>query len=123
MIDLIKDHSPYWVCFLLLTIGLYGMILKTNLMKKVIGLTIFQASIVLLFIAAAYKEGGTVPVYDAQFPADNPDLYVNPLPHALMLTAIVVGVAIIGVALSLLIRIFEAYGTLDEKPLHEEMKK
>lgn len=122
MTELIQGYTAYWMCFLLLTIGLYGMIMKRNYIKKVIGMTIFQAAIILFFILAAYKSGGTVPVSDAAIPTSTADSYVNPLPHALMLTAIVVGVATVGVALSLLIRIFQGYGTLDEETLREKMK-
>lgn len=110
------------MCFLLITLGLYGMVLKRNYIKKVIGMTIFQAAIILLFILAAYKEGATVPVLDKANVGENPEAYVNPLPHALMLTAIVVGVATVGVALSLLIRIYKGFGTVDEDPLRENMR-
>ena len=110
------------MCFLLITLGLYGMVLKRNYMKKVIGMTIFQAAIILLFIMTAYKEGATVPVLDKAQVGENPDAYVNPLPHALMLTAIVVGVATVGVALSLMMRIHKGFGTIDEDQLREEMR-
>ena len=122
MTDFLHDHGAYVMCFLLITLGLYGMVLKRNYIKKVIGMTIFQAAIILLFILAAYKEGATVPVLDKANVGENPEAYVNPLPHALMLTAIVVGVATVGVALSLLIRIYKGFGTVDEDPLRENMR-
>ncbi len=122
MSELFSGYAAYWMCFLVMTLGLYGMLMKRNYVKKVIGMTIFQAAIILLFIAAAYKEGGTVPVIDENISTNTPHLYVNPLPHALMLTAIVVGVATVGVALSLLIRVYEGFGTLDEADLKEKMK-
>lgn len=122
MPDLFHGYAAYLMCFLVLTIGLYGMLMKRNYVKKVIGMTVFQAAIILFFIIAGYKEDGTVPVRDATISTDHVDSYINPLPHALMLTAIVVGVATVGVALSLLIRIHVRYGTLDEDTLGDKMQ-
>lgn len=122
MFDLFHDNAAYWVCALILTIGLYGMLVKKNYIKKVIGMTIFQAAIILFFIIAAFKENGTVPVRDPQLSTEQVDAYINPLPHALMLTAIVVGVATVGVALSLLIRVYARYKTLDEDALGDQLK-
>ena len=123
MIELIESYFAYWMCFLLLTVGLYGMLFKENLLKKVIGLTIFQASIILFFIIIAFKDGSTVPIYDESFSERGPLGYINPLPHALMLTAIVVGVATVGVALALLMRVHRAFGTIDESTLWKELRK
>lgn len=123
MIEQFGSHGPYWMCFLVLTIGLYGVLMKPNLVRKVIGLSIFQAAIILFFVIAAYKEGAGVPVLNKEIGADAVDKYMNPLPHTLMLTAIVVGVATVGVALALLIQIHRSYGTLDEDKLQERMKK
>ncbi|HKJ90525.1 MAG TPA: cation:proton antiporter subunit C [Oceanipulchritudo sp.] len=123
MIELIESYYAYWMCFLLLTVGLYGMLFKENLLKKVIGLSIFQASIILFFIIVAFKDGSTVPIYDASFSERGPLGYINPLPHALMLTAIVVGVATVGVALALLLRIHKAFGTIDESTLWKDLRK
>lgn len=122
MIELLRDYFAYWSCFLLLTVGLYGMLIKRNLVKKVIGMSIFQSSIILFFIVLAYKSGATVPDFDARLADQEAAAYINPLPHALMLTAIVVGVATIGVALALLIRVYQGYGTLDEDVLRKKMK-
>lgn len=122
MTEYFSSHSPYWMCFLVLTVGLYGMLFKRNLVRKVIGLTIFQAAIILFFVIAAYKEGAGVPVLNKAIGADAVDQYMNPLPHTLMLTAIVVGVATVGVALALLIQIHRSYGTLDEDEIRERMK-
>jgi multicomponent Na+:H+ antiporter subunit C len=122
MVDLIRDYFAYWSCFLLLTVGLYGMLHKRNLVKKIIGMSIFQSAIILFFIVLAYKTGGTVPDFDERFGDQNVAAYINPLPHALMLTAIVVSVATVGVALALLIRVYQGYGTLDEDTLRERMK-
>lgn len=121
MIEIIEGWFAYWVCFLLLTIGLYGIICKRNLLKKVIGLTYFQAAIILFFIIVAFKDQGTVPV---QLHSDGPPPagYINPLPHALMLTAIVVGVATVGVALSLLLKVYARFQTVDESTLQEKLR-
>lgn len=114
---------PYLFTIVLLLIGLYGMLVKQNMMKKVFGMNIFQGAIILFFIVHAYKYGATVPVLDAAIGTDA-SRYVNPIPHGLMLTAIVVSVATTGVALALLIRIYRTFGTIDEKDLlarlHEE---
>lgn len=123
MPELFHDYAVYWMGFLLLTFGLYGMMAKRNYLKKVIALTVFQAAIILFFVSAGYKEGGTVPVLDPEIGASNADAYINPLPHTLMLTAIVVGVASVGVAMALLIRVYDGFGTLDEDELREKMKK
>lgn len=123
MPEMVQTHFSYWMCFLLLAIGLYGVLMKKNLMKKVIGLTIFQASIILLFIILAFKDGGTVPIYNEKVYGSEAAAYINPLPHALMLTAIVVGVATVGVALALLMRVYESFGTIDESDLWKELRK
>jgi multicomponent Na+:H+ antiporter subunit C len=123
MIDPVLDYYPYWFIFALSGIGLYGMMLKRNLVKKLIGMTIFQMSIILLFIVGAYKEPpATVPVRDPAWPVEDAAAYINPLPHTLMLTAIVVGVATVGLALALTILIHRRFGTLDEPELTERMK-
>lgn len=122
MIEVIQQHYPYWVVLTLLVVGLSGMLLKRNLMKKVIGMTIFQSAIILFFILSAFKSDATVPIYDESIGVGDPGRYINPLPHTLMLTAIVVGVAIVGVALALLIVIYRTYGTLEEPILAKRMK-
>ncbi len=121
-IESMQGHYPYWVVLTLLVIGLWGMLLKRNLLKKVIAMTIFQTAIILFFIQSAFKRNATVPIYDEALGAADPTLYINPLPHTLMLTAIVVGVASVGVSLALLIRIYRTYGTLEEPALVERMK-
>ncbi len=120
--ELAGTHYVYWTAMALLGIGLYGMLVKRNLVLKVIGLNIFQSAIVLLWIAAAYKRDATVPVLDQSIPVADPALYMNPLPQTLMLTAIVVGVAITGVAFALLVAIHERFGTLEEDELLERMR-
>ncbi|RJP60632.1 MAG: NADH-quinone oxidoreductase subunit J [Ignavibacteriales bacterium] len=122
MFDFIAGHYDYWFIILLLVIGLYGMTVKKNLVKKLIGMTIFQAAIILFYISSAIKIDATVPIIIENLSAENPANYINPLPHALMLTAIVVGVATVGVAFALLILIYKNYKTLDETELIELMK-
>jgi multicomponent Na+:H+ antiporter subunit C len=108
-------------------VGLYGMMAKNNLMKKLIGMNIFQWSIILYYISIGAKKGGTVPIimdtHSAAGQAIRAIDYINPLPHVLMLTAIVVGVATTGIALALLIIIYKKYGTLEEDEVIEALKK
>ncbi len=122
MFDFIAGHYDYWFIIALLVIGLYGMIMKKNLVKKLIGMTIFQAAILLFYISGAIKADATVPILTDAISNSNTANYINPLPHALMLTAIVVGVATVGVAFALLIMIYNRYRTLDEQELIERMK-
>jgi multicomponent Na+:H+ antiporter subunit C len=122
MIEFIQGYYAYWAIVMLMLIGLYGMLLKRNLVKKLIGMTILQASVILLFVASGTKWNGTVPILDASRSVDDPALYINPLPHTLMLTAIVVGVATLGVAFALLISVYRRYRTLDEETLLKQMQ-
>jgi multicomponent Na+:H+ antiporter subunit C len=102
-------HYNYHLAIILAMIGLYTMISRTNLVKKVAGLNIFQVSVFILFISLGVLDGGTVPILQEGHTA-----YSNPLPHVLILTAIVVGVATTALALALIVRINEAYGTVEE---------
>lgn len=122
MFDFFTGHYAYWFTLLLLCVGLYGILFKKNLVKKTIGLTILQTSVVLFFVSIASKWDATVPVRDANIPVEQVANYLNPLPHTLMLTAIVVGVATLGVAFTLLIAIYNRYGTLDEQELLEKIQ-
>jgi multicomponent Na+:H+ antiporter subunit C len=105
----------YWVVIVLMMTGLYVVIAKGNLLKKVIGLGIFQVSVIMFYVSMGKVRGGTAPIVAEGF-----ELYSNPLPHVLMLTAIVVGVATSAVALSLIVRIQEAYGTIEEDEIREQ---
>jgi multicomponent Na+:H+ antiporter subunit C len=122
MLDFFLGHYAYWFTVILLCVGLYGMIFKKNLIKKTIGLAIFQISVVLYFVSIGSKWDATVPVRDPGIPVDQVANYLNPLPHTLMLTAIVVGVAILGVAFTLLMAIYNRYETLDEQELLEKIQ-
>jgi len=99
----------YWVVVILMMAGLYIMIARYNLIKKMIGLGVFQTSIFYLYITIGKVRGGTAPIL-----VDGTELYSNPLPHVLILTAIVVGVATTAVALALIVRIYEQYDTIEE---------
>ncbi len=122
MVDFFTGHYAYWFTLILLCVGLYGIIYKRNLVKKTIGLAILQASVVLFFVSIASKWGATVTVIDKNIPVEQVENYLNPLPHTLMLTAIVVGVATLGVAFTLMIAIYNRYGTLDEQELLDKIQ-
>ena len=112
----------YWISVLLMLIGFYAIIAKDNLIKKIIGLNIFQTAIFLFFISLAAVKGGTAPIVSEEMISKG-YVYVNPLPHVLILTAIVVAVATTAVALSLIIRINEEYGTIEESEILEKLKE
>jgi multicomponent Na+:H+ antiporter subunit C len=108
------------VAVALLMIGLYTMIAHRNLLKKLVGMTIFQTAIMLFFLLTSVKRNGTLPIVPRGAPDPSP--YMNPLPHALILTAIVVMVATTGVALAMLIRLYAAYGSLEEDVIAERVR-
>jgi multicomponent Na+:H+ antiporter subunit C len=115
-IDLFLSRYEYWMTGVLLLIGFHAMITKRNLVKKLIGLNVLQSAIILFFISLSLKPGGSVPITPHHAVAGS-QMYMSPLPHVLMLTAIVVMVSTSGVAFALVIRIFRRYGTLDESQL------
>ena len=118
MTDFVLQHFNYWVVIVLMMIGMYTVISRGHLLKKVIGLNIFQTSVFILYISIGYIEGGTVPIVAGQVVGNTGDVvYANPLPHVLILTAIVVGVSTTALALALIIRIRDAYGTLEENDI------
>jgi multicomponent Na+:H+ antiporter subunit C len=104
----------YWVFALLLMIGLYAVIAKPNLVKKLLGLSIFQAAVFLLFISMGKVEGGTAPIIQH---GGEPQIFSNPLPHVLILTAIVVGISTIALGLAITVRIRQEYGTIEENEI------
>jgi multicomponent Na+:H+ antiporter subunit C len=116
MAELFLARYIYVLVVVLLAIGLYGMLVRRNLVKKVIGMMIFQTAIFLFFIEGSVKDGASAPVIDPELGSD-PTQYVNPLPHLLILTAIVVGVAVVGVAFALLFKLHRQFGTLDEEAI------
>ena len=103
------SHFTYFITIFLMVAGLFIVTSRTNLIKKLIGLGIFQTSVYLLYIAPAKLVGGTAPILSDAF-----TVYSNPLPHVLILTAIVVGVATLALGLALVVRIREAYDTIEE---------
>ena len=103
------EHYNYVVTIVLMVAGLYIVIARGNMIKKLIGLMLFQTSVYLLYIAPGKLIGGTAPIV-----APGYDVYSNPLPHVLILTAIVVGIATLALGLALVVRIREAYGSIEE---------
>ena len=102
----------YWIVIFLMMSGFYVVIARGNLVKKLVGLNIFQASVFIFYITMGKVSGGTAPII-----AEGVTVYSNPLPHVLILTAIVVGVATTALGLSFVVRINEAYGTVEEDDL------
>ncbi len=102
----------YWIVIVLMMAGFYVVIAQGNLVKKVVGLNIFQVSVFVFYISMGKIKGGTAPILD-----DGIEIYTNPLPHVLILTAIVVGVATTALALALVVRIHDAYGTIEEEEI------
>ena len=105
----------YWIVIFLMMTGFYIVMSSGNLIKKILGLNIFQASVFLLYISMGKISGGTAPIF-----AGNASSYSNPLPHVLILTAIVVGIATTALGLGLVVRIREAYGTIEEEEIHRQ---
>lgn len=116
-VEFFVGHYYHVVFVLLLGVGVYTMIDANNLVKKVIGLNIFQVSVFLFLVSAGYLEGAEPAIVK-----EGGGPYVNPLPHVLILTAIVVGVSLTSLALALIVRIHDEYGTLDEENIREVMK-
>jgi len=114
MIEIILGKYNYWIYIALMMIGFYAMVAKENLVKKIIGMNIFQTAVFLFYISIAKVEGGTAPI-EWHFS----HIYDNPLPHTLMLTGIVVSVSTTAVALALIIRIYREYGTIEEDRILE----
>lgn len=108
-------HFNYYVVVILMMIGFYAVIARGNMAKKIMGLNLFQTSAFILFISAGKIIGGSTPIYQ-----EGIELYSNPLPHVLILTAIVVGVATTAVGLALTVRIREAYGSIEDEELVED---
>ena len=103
------EHFSYMITIFLMVAGLFIIIARGNLIKKLVGLSIFQTSVYLLYIVPGKLVGGTAPIIAQQY-----TVYSNPLPHVLILTAIVVGVATLALGLALAVRIREAYGSIEE---------
>jgi len=140
----VLGHFNYWIFIFLMMVGFYMLISRTNLIKKVVGLNVFQTAVFIFYISMGKIVGGTAPILFGEVAHSEADshaagdaaeaameagshaaeaagdvLYSNPLPHVLILTAIVVGIATTAVALALVVRIKEAYGTIEEDEIHE----
>ncbi|MEA3417515.1 MAG: cation:proton antiporter subunit C [Thermodesulfobacteriota bacterium] len=117
MLDYIISKYNFWMYIVLMMIGLYAMVGKRNFVKKLIGMNIFQSAIILFYVSTGVKAGATVPILSGHghgHEVIEVAKYLNPLPHVLMLTAIVVSIATTGVALAILILIYRRYNTLEE---------
>lgn len=137
--ELFLERLNYLIYVVLLLIGLHAMIAKNNLIKKLIGMSIFQTAIILFYVSIGVKKDATIPIYLPEhdphgehahtvggpefLPAEQIAAYANPLPHVLMLTAIVVGVATLGLALALCQRIYQGYGTIEEDELLDKLER
>ena len=122
-VEFILGRLNYWFFILLMMIGLYVVIAKGNLLKKIVGLNIFQTSVFMLYISIGKVKGGTAPIFPLDMKIDPQVVYSNPLPHVLILTAIVVGIATTSLGLALIIRIREAYHTIEEHEIAEQETK
>jgi multicomponent Na+:H+ antiporter subunit C len=114
MIDYAIGHINYWLIIAIMMVGLYTLISRSNLIKKLAGLAMFQTAVILFYVSMGKVTGGTVPIMD-----DDYTIYSNPLPQVLMLTAIVVGVATTALGFALVIRIKEAYDTVEEDQINK----
>ena len=126
-LQLVLPKYNYWIYITLMMIGLYAMIAKNNLVKKIVGMNIFQTAIILFYISIGAKRGATIPIIEHAHGAGESVVhaadYINPLPHVLMLTAIVVSVATLGVALALALKIYKHYQTLEEDEILERIRE
>ncbi|WP_339856868.1 cation:proton antiporter subunit C [uncultured Nisaea sp.] len=112
MLELFLDKYNYWIVIALMLFGLYIVIARGNLVKKLVGLNVFQTSVFMFYISLGKAEGGTAPILTGK-----PELFSNPLPHVLILTAIVVGIATTALGLALVVRIRESYDSIEEDEL------
>jgi len=114
MLELILAKYNYWIVIVLMMAGLYVVVARGNLVKKIIGLNVFQTSVFLLYISMGKVAGGTAPILTGK-----DEVFSNPIPHVLILTAIVVGIATTAVGLAIVVRIREAYGTIEDDEIDE----
>jgi multicomponent Na+:H+ antiporter subunit C len=111
-VSVIAANYSYWITIVLMVGGMYILIARGNLLKKLLGIAVLQSSVYLLYIAPGKLIGGTAPII-----AEGYTVYSNPLPHVLILTAIVVGVATLALGLAIVVRIREAYGSIEEEEI------
>ena len=110
--DFLQSRGIYSLVMILFFLGVYGMVFSKNYMKKLMAMNVMQLAVIYFYLCLAQKDGGMLPVLNGI--TNNPDAYINPLPHGLMLTAIVVSLGTTGVALALLMRIKEMFGSVEE---------
>ena len=115
--DIIGQYN-YWITIFLMVAGLYIVVAKSNMIKTLLGLAVFQTSVYLLYLSPGKILGGTPPILDENF-----QVYSNPLPHVLILTAIVVGVATLALGLALVVRVNEAFGTIEEDEIMDAVNR
>ena len=113
----IMGHLNYWLFIMLMMTGLFIVISRGNLIKKIVGLNIFQTSVFMFYISIGKVAGGTAPIFPTDMKINPSTLYSNPLPHVLILTAIVVGIATTALGLALIVRIREAFGTIEDEEI------
>lgn len=118
-LEFILGHLNYWLFIVLMMIGFYIVVARGNYIKKIIGLNIFQVAVFMFYISIGKVAGGTAPIFPFDMNIDPDVAYSNPLPHVLILTAIVVGVATLSLGLALIVRIREEYGTIEEEEILE----
>ena len=118
-LDFLIGHLNYWLFIILMMTGFYIVVSRGNLLKKVVGLNIFQVSVFMFYISIGKVTDGTAPIFPIDMNIDPQVTYSNPLPHVLILTAIVVGIATTALALALIIRIREEYETIEEDEIYE----
>jgi len=112
--DFILGHMNYWLFTVLMMTGLFIVVAKGNLVKKIVGLNLFQTAVFMFYISLGKVTGGTAPIFPVDMEIDPTVAYSNPLPHVLILTAIVVGIATTSLGLALIVRIREEYDTIEE---------
>ena len=118
-LSFLYGHLPYWLFITLMLSGLFIVVSRGNLIKKIVGLNIFQTSVFMFYISIGKITGGTAPILLEKSMVKSEVIYSNPLPHVLILTAIVVGVATTALGLALVVRIYEAFGTLEEDQIQK----
>lgn len=114
-LEFVVGHINYWLFIILMMTGLYIVVSRGNFVKKMVGLSIFQVSVFMFYISIGKVTGGTAPIFPIDLEVDPSVVYSNPLPHVLILTAIVVGVATTALGLALIVRIQEEYNTIEEQ--------
>ena len=122
-LNFIYGHLPYWLFIILMLSGLFIVVSRGNLIKKIVGLNIFQTSVFMFYISIGKMKGGTAPILLDKSVNNSAVIYSNPLPHVLILTAIVVGIATTALGLALIIKIREEYDTVEEDDIQNMDQK